>query len=92
MPAYLHIAEPQEIRQEEERRKQLREEVEKCTLVKGTFRNKIYRFLADSGICVIYPLKILICLINQAFRSAFISLLFIPWTSLRASKQRDYLI
>lgn len=50
MPAYLHIAEPQEIRQEEERRKQLREELEKCTLVKGTFRNKIYRFLADSGI------------------------------------------
>ena len=61
MPAYLHIAEPQEIRQEEERRKQLREEVEKCTLVKGTFRNKIYRFLADSGIHhlteIDYPLQ-----------------------------------
>lgn len=61
MPAYLHIAEPQEIRQEEERRKQLREEVEKCTLVKGTFRNKIYRFLADSGIHhlteIDYPLR-----------------------------------
>lgn len=50
MPAYLHIAEPQEIRQEEERKKQLREELEKCTQVKGTFRNKIYRFLVDSGI------------------------------------------
>lgn len=61
MPAYLHIAEPQEIRQEEERRKQLRKEVEKCTLVKGTFRNKIYRFLADSGIHhlteIDYPLR-----------------------------------
>ena len=61
MPAYLHIAEPQEIRQEEERRKQLREELEKCTLVKGTFRNKIYRFLADSGIHhlteIDYPLR-----------------------------------
>lgn len=61
MPAYLHIAEPQEIRQEEERRKQLREELEKCTLVKGTFRNKIYRFLVDSGIHhlteIDYPLR-----------------------------------
>ena len=61
MPAYLHIAEPQEIRQEEERRKQLREELEKCTRVKGTFRNKIYRFLVDNGIQhlteIDYPLR-----------------------------------
>ena len=61
MPAYLHIAEPQEIRQEEERKKQLREELEKCTQVKGTFRNKIYRFLVDSGIRhlkeIDYPLR-----------------------------------
>ena len=61
MPAYLHIAEPQEIRQEEERRKQLREELEKCTQVNGTFRNKIYRFLVDSGIRhlteIDYPLR-----------------------------------
>lgn len=61
MPAYLHIAEPQEIRQEEERRKQLREELEKCTQVKGTFRNKIYRFLVDNGIQhlteIDYPLR-----------------------------------
>lgn len=62
MPAYgLHIAEPQEIRQEEQRRKQLKEELEKCTRVKGTFRNKIYPFLVNSGIChlteIDYPLR-----------------------------------
>lgn len=58
----LHIAEPQEIRQEEERRKKLREELEKCTQVKGTFRNKIYPFLAGCGIHhlteIDYPLRL----------------------------------
>lgn len=62
MQAYrLHIADPHEIRQEEERRKQLRKELEKCMQVKGTFRNKIYLFLADSGIHhlteIDYPLR-----------------------------------
>lgn len=62
MPVHgLHIAEPQEIRQEEQRRKQLKEELEKCTRVKGTFRNKIYPFLVNSGIChlteIDYPLR-----------------------------------
>lgn len=51
MPAYqLHIADQQEIRQEEQRRKGLRDELEKCTQVNGTFRNKIYPFLVSSGI------------------------------------------
>ncbi len=49
MPAYqLHIADQQEIRQEEQRRKELRDELEKCTQVNGTFRNKIYPFLVSS--------------------------------------------
>ena len=63
MPAYqLHIADPQEIRQEEQRRKELRDELEKCTQVNGTFRNKIYPFLVSSGIEhlteIDYPLRI----------------------------------
>lgn len=63
MPAYqLHIADQQEIRQEEQRRKGLRDELEKCTQVNGTFRNKIYPFLVSSGIEhlteIDYPLRI----------------------------------
>ena len=63
VPAYqLHIADPQEIRQEEQRRKELRDELEKCTQVNGTFRNKIYPFLVSSGIEhlteIDYPLRI----------------------------------
>lgn len=63
MPAYqLHIADQQEIRQEEQRRKGLRDELEKCTQVNGTFRNKIYSFLVSSGIEhlteIDYPLRI----------------------------------
>ena len=63
MPAYqLHIADPQEIRQEEQRRKELRDELEKCTQVNGTFHNKIYPFLVSSGIEhlteIDYPLRI----------------------------------
>lgn len=63
MPAYqLHIADQQEIRQEEQRRKELRDELEKCTQVNGTFRNKIYPFLVSSGIEhlteIDYPLRI----------------------------------
>ena len=63
MPAYqLHIADPHEIRQEEQRRKELRDELEKCTQVNGTFRNKIYPFLVSSGIEhlteIDYPLRI----------------------------------
>lgn len=63
VPAYqLHIADQQEIRQEEQRRKGLRDELEKCTQVNGTFRNKIYPFLVSSGIEhlteIDYPLRI----------------------------------
>ena len=63
VPAYqLHIADPHEIRQEEQRRKELRDELEKCTQVNGTFRNKIYPFLVSSGIEhlteIDYPLRI----------------------------------
>lgn len=63
MPAYqLDIADQQEIRQEEQRRKELRDELEKCTQVNGTFRNKIYPFLVSSGIEhlteIDYPLRI----------------------------------
>lgn len=63
MPAYqLHIADQQEIRQEEQRRKGLRDELEKCTQVNGTFRNKIYPFLVSSEIEhlteIDYPLRI----------------------------------
>lgn len=63
MPSYgLHVAEPQEIRQEEQRRKRLKEELENCSKVKGIFRNKIYPFLISSGIEhlteIDYPLRI----------------------------------
>ena len=63
VPAYqLHIADQQEIRQEEQRRKGLRDELEKCTQVNGTFRNKIYPFLVSSEIEhlteIDYPLRI----------------------------------
>lgn len=63
MPSYgLHVAEPQEIRQEEQRRKRVKEELENCSKVKGIFRNKIYPFLISSGIEhlteIDYPLRI----------------------------------
>lgn len=62
MPAYqLHIAQPQEIQKEEQRRRQLREELDLCTNIKGTIRNKIYPFLVSSGVEhlaeIDYPLR-----------------------------------
>lgn len=62
MPAYqLHIAQPQEIQKEEQRRRQLREELDLCTNIKGTIRNKIYPFLVSSEVEhlaeIDYPLR-----------------------------------
>ncbi len=51
MPAYqLHIAKPQEIQKEEQRRHELKEELDCCTNVNGALRNKIYPFLVNAGV------------------------------------------
>lgn len=62
MPAFkLHLVEPQETQQEEQRRKQLKTELADRTEIKSHVRNKIYPFLVNSGIShlieIDYPLR-----------------------------------